>query len=327
MANVNKVPANSNAPGSATQVPSGTGATQTGSLPATGPSGNTNTIGPIPTTQTGQLTATTQTGQLTVSPSPAQTTAAVPFMVVLQAVAPASGAPTTATGVQTIAQNNSTLVRKRQSTLSAVDFGYIASAGLTDFCAAAIMFQFNNGQLIDINTGVAVSANADLSPITFNNPVTAPITTGFSLSGNLLVWADARFFNGAAVFCLLNEVLYAIFTANGPPAGCTVVNLQVIQGLSSPFLQGSEVMLTDCSERLPECGAKRFRVWRCKRFYFWRRECFNFWRCERFRVWRREPIYFWRRERFRIWGCERFRVWSGEPIYLWRRYCDSIWSE
>ncbi|KAJ4387785.1 hypothetical protein N0V93_008387 [Gnomoniopsis smithogilvyi] len=179
--------------------------------------GVTNTGGLIPTTLPGQ---TTVPGQSTATPSPVQaTTVSAANTIVLSLEAAATGAPAT----------NNTGLRKRQSNLVASGLGYVSAGGTTDTCATAKTFMVGNGQLMDDTTGVFISANTDLQPINLNDAVSESITTDFEIVNGILVWSNSLFYNGAAVFCLLNDFLYATFNEAGPPAGCSIVNLVVVQ--------------------------------------------------------------------------------------------------
>lgn len=220
------VPGNSDIPGTVTLTPGQTVVTlgQTGVTP--GQTGGTPGQTVVTPGQTG--VPTTIPGQVTATPSPVATATIIGAeLVVLSLVPPiATGVPAT----------NQTL-RKRQSDLSASGFGYLASGGNTSLCALANQYMVGNGELMDAATGVLVSANTDLQPVPLNNPLGGSITTDFEVVNGILVWSNSAFYNGAAVFCLLNDVLYATFTAAGPPAGCLTVNVVVVQGLSFPPLR------------------------------------------------------------------------------------------
>lgn len=153
--------------------------------------------------------------------------------VVLSIQVPAPAATGVVAGP--LAMINDTRLQKRQTAVvSTGELGYISAGGTTGACSAAREFVVANGQLIDVATGVAIAAGANLQLIDLNDPVAGTYSTTFTLSGGVLVWTNSAFYNGAAVFCLLDGVLYASFNAVGPPTGCTVVDLVMVQGASSP---------------------------------------------------------------------------------------------
>ncbi|KAJ4412462.1 hypothetical protein N0V82_008781 [Gnomoniopsis sp. IMI 355080] len=145
---------------------------------------------------------------------------------------------------------------KRQTDLSASGFGYLAAGGNTSSCALASEYMVGSGELMDADTGVLVSANADLQPVALNNPVVGSITTDFEIVNGILVWSNAAFYNGQAVFCLLNDILYATFTAAGPPAGCTTVDVVVVQdvGVSASVSAGVSASLPAGVSASPPAG-------------------------------------------------------------------------
>lgn len=184
---------------------------------------------------TGGIVTAIPPGQTTPAPAPGSATTIITGdnTVVLSIQAPAPAATGIVAGA--LALVNDTVLQKRQTAVvSTGELGYVSAGGTTGACAAARQFAVANGELIDVATGVAVAAGANLQPIDLNDPVTGTYATTFALSGGVLVWTNSAFYNGAAVFCLLDSVLYASFNAAGPPAGCTVVNLAVVQGASSP---------------------------------------------------------------------------------------------
>lgn len=210
MTNRKAVPVNSIAPGTAT-------VTQTGAV-----------------TNSGALNTPTLPGQTTAAPSPAATTTVAAANAIVLSIEAAA-----ATGVPAI---NNTVSRKRQTSLSENGLGYVAADGVTGTCAAAKMFAVGNGELMDMTTGVLISADTELQPINVNDAVSEPITTNFAVVGGILVWTNSLFYNGTAVFCLLNDLLYATFNAAGPPAGCSVVNLVAVQGSLFYTLRESDWM-------------------------------------------------------------------------------------
>lgn len=197
--------------------------------------------------------------QTTPAPPPPQTTPAPPaggVVIVISISLPAAAAASPAASSASAAPlagfqagplvSNVTYNGKRQAPLSPIDLeaGYISATGMTGVCAAANSYSFSNGQLLDVVSGILVSANVDLSPSNLNNPGAKSISTTFVIENGILLWRNPAFYNGAAVFCLLNSVVYAIFDRTGPPAGCTTIVLVAISGLSIHCLRQDQLMLT-----------------------------------------------------------------------------------
>lgn len=184
---------------------------------------------------TGGIVTAIPPGQTTPAPSPGPATTVIigDNTIVLSIAAPAPVATNNVAGPLAVF-NNTGLQKRQTEVVSTGELGYISAGGTTGSCAAARQFAVQNGQLLDVATGTAIAAGANLQSINLNDPVAGTYSTTFALIGGVLVWTNDLFYNGAAVFCLLDGVLYASFTAAGPPAGCTVVNLVVVQGASSP---------------------------------------------------------------------------------------------
>lgn len=185
------------------------------------------------------------------SPSPVATTAVIGDATVVLSIQLA--APTVNLNAGPLA--NGTALRKRQAVVPTGELGYIADDGTTGACSSAIQYELVNGGLVDVDTNVTIAAGVDLQTIDLNDPVGGSIFTTFSVSGGILVWTNEQFYNNTAVFCVLNSMLYASFTENGSPPGCTRVNLVAVQGSCSPppYLHIFAELLKCCSECLSEC--------------------------------------------------------------------------
>lgn len=183
----------------------------------------TLTRGPAPTTRV----PTTATA--TPSALPAD-------FIVLSVSRPTDPAPTIVPrNAHPVRQSNDTFHPQPGSPLSPVDddLGYVSASGTTDSCASANLYRISDGQLTDETNGVTVAAKSDLFALTFNNPSAGTIDTEFQVVDHTLVWHNVAFYQDTAVFCELDDIIYATFNTSGPPAGCTVVDLVVVAGMSA----------------------------------------------------------------------------------------------
>lgn len=178
-------------------------------------------------TPTGGIVTASPPVPTTATPSPGSATTVVDaarIVLSIQVAAPTAGPLA-----------NGTNLRKRQAVASTGELGYIADDGTTGSCASARQYELANGELFDVQGGFAIGTTTSLQTIDLNDPADGSIVTTFSLVAGILVWTNLDFYNNTAVFCLLNSVLYVSFTAEGPPSGCTLVNLGAVQGsYSSP---------------------------------------------------------------------------------------------
>lgn len=132
----------------------------------------------------------------------------------------------------------------RPGSLSPVDSdsGYISASGISTTCNGASYYELSGGQLTDETNGVMVAAPADFFAITMNNPIpgdSGAFSTNFEVVDNMLVWHNSAFYQDTAVFCELNETVYAFFNSSLPTDGsktvCNIVDLVVVAGRT--FLQ------------------------------------------------------------------------------------------
>lgn len=136
--------------------------------------------------------------------------------------------------------------RKRQFTLSPLNNqSFVSRDGITP-CTDANRYLFLGGQLTDMTNQVLIAAPPDLSPLVLNNPSPGTFSTDIEIVNNITVWRNSTFFNGVAVFCVQNGIVYATFNSSGPPAGCLVVNLVVVAGESWRGRREPKQMLTSC---------------------------------------------------------------------------------
>lgn len=166
--------------------------------------------------------------------------------IVLSVSRPVDAAPTLVPRNLAGRQDNATFHPQPGSSLSPVDddLGYISATGTTDSCADANYYMTSGGQLTDESNGVMVAAKPDLFAITMNHPIPGTISTDIEVVNNILVWHNPAFYQDTAVFCEQNEIVYATFNASGPPAGCTVIDLVVIAGMSIRGPSESRSILT-----------------------------------------------------------------------------------
>ncbi|ROV95645.1 hypothetical protein VSDG_05284 [Cytospora chrysosperma] len=119
-------------------------------------------------------------------------------------------------------------LQRRQDGSSSTDSGsgFLAQGNATSSsCSNATTYEQSGGQLINGENGIPFSVDAGVAYINFTTFTPGSISTDFEVIGNVLHWYNSQFYNGAAGFCELDGTVYATFTEEGGPIGCTSIDL------------------------------------------------------------------------------------------------------
>lgn len=169
--------------------------------------------------------------------------------IVLRVSRPVNLAPTLLPRKVVAGRQDNTTFHPQPGTLSPVDsdLGYISASGTSTTCNGANLYELSAGHLTDETNGVMVAAPANFFAITLNNPTPGTFSTDFEVVDNILVWHNSAFYQDTAVFCELNEIVYAFFNSSLPADGCTIVDLVVVAGKTAVEKPRSPSILTNSS--------------------------------------------------------------------------------
>ncbi|EED16609.1 hypothetical protein TSTA_016840 [Talaromyces stipitatus ATCC 10500] len=151
----------------------------------------------------------------------------------------------------------SQLVRKRQTYNSAV---LIGSGSLTASCANADVFHVDGTSLYDGD--FLVSTNPGVLQTKFiGSQIPGTISGSFSVAKNMLAWTNDAFPAGQALFCVSDDIVYAVFDGN-LPSGCTQVSIAAVPyssicsgGTASSSFHPITPSPTSTATSIPTCAA------------------------------------------------------------------------
>jgi hypothetical protein len=125
----------------------------------------------------------------------------------------------------------------------------VTNGGLVADCADANYFYMVNGSLYE--EGLLVGANEGLPNELFWGETTpGPIQGTFLIVDDILQWTNESFSSGQASFCVVDDILLAVFNGIRPP-GCTPVYIGVANFSMCPLNLPKLNILTSHSRLLP----------------------------------------------------------------------------
>lgn len=113
-----------------------------------------------------------------------------------------------------------------------------ANGSTTSDCSVAAPFIFSNGQLSSNGELVSTTGLVPYSPLVVSSTMAAISTTFSVVNGSTLAWNNTAFVGGHALFCVLGNVVEAVYDGQ-LPAGCAQVYIGYVPVTSCPTFRPS----------------------------------------------------------------------------------------